>query len=109
MYLILNIDADRVETLGVVRTGRCADDGKAVMLGGMNAQAHIGSDAERADVQGRAVRMGHPVAVHIDQRLDSLDEVLRRDGGMPRRSAESLKRFALQSGRNSWILPSAVR
>ena len=79
--LILNIDADGVETLSVVGTGGRADDGKAVMLGGMNAQAHIGSDAERADVQGRTVGVGHPVAVHIDQRLDSLHEVLRRDGG----------------------------
>ena len=51
------------------------------MLGGMNAQAHIGSDAEGADVKGCTVRMGHPVAVNIDQCLDSLDEILRRDGG----------------------------
>ena len=79
--LILNIDADGVEALGVVGTGGCADDGKAVMLGGVNAQAHIGSDAERTDVQGRAVGVGHPVAVHIDQRLDRLHKVLRRDGG----------------------------
>ena len=51
------------------------------MLGSMHAQAHIGSDAERADVQGSTVRMRHPVAVNIDQSLNGLDKILRRDGG----------------------------
>ena len=51
------------------------------MLGSMHAQAHIGSDAERADVQGSTVRTRHPVAVNIDQGLNGLDKILRRDGG----------------------------
>ena len=79
--LVLHIDTHRVKALGIVSAGGCADDHEQVMLGGMNAQPHIGGDAERTDIQRCTVRMGHPIPVDVHQRLDGLDEVLRRDVG----------------------------
>src|SRR5699024_4888135 len=78
---IFHVDAYRVQTLGVVGAGGGADDGEAVVLGRVHAQAHIGGHTEGADIQRSAVRVGDPVAVHVHKGLDSLDEILRRDGG----------------------------
>ena len=51
------------------------------MLGGVDAQAHVIGKAEGADVQRCAVRVGHPVPVHIHQGLHRLGKVLDGDLG----------------------------
>ena len=51
------------------------------MLGSVHAQTHIVCKHEGTDVQGSAVRVGHPVALHIHQSLHSLDVILHRDLG----------------------------
>ena len=47
----------------------------------MDAQAHVAGKDKGADIQGRAVRVGDPVAVHVHDGLDGLDVVVLRDGG----------------------------
>ncbi len=76
----------------------------------MHAEAYIGSDAERADIQRCTVRVGHPVAVNIDQRLDGLHKILRRDGGHAQtvgRIVEAV-RIALRAEQLYLALGSAV-
>ena len=51
------------------------------MLGSVHAQAHIVCKHEGTDVQGSAVRVGHPVTVHIHQSLHSLDVIFHGDLG----------------------------
>ena len=51
------------------------------MLGSVHAQTHIIGKDEGTDVQGSAVGVGHPVAVHIHQSLNGLNVVLYRDLG----------------------------
>ena len=47
----------------------------------MDTQTHIGSDHEGADIQGSAIGVGHPVLIHLYQRLDGLHKVLHGDIG----------------------------
>ena len=51
------------------------------MLGSVHAQTHIVCKNERTDVQGSTIGMGHPVALHIHQSLNSLHKILLRDLG----------------------------
>ena len=51
------------------------------MLGSVDAQTHIVCEHEGTDIQGSAVRVRHPVTVHIHQSLDGLDVILNRDLG----------------------------
>ena len=108
--LVFHVDAHGVDALGVVSARGSADDAEDVVLGSVHAQTHVVCEHEGTDVQGSAVRVGHPVAVHIHQSLDGLDVSLPRgswgctDG---RRSPGNA--LPLQSGRNSWTVSSAVR
>ena len=47
----------------------------------MHAQTHVVCKHEGTDIQGSTVGMGHPVTVHIHQRLNGLNVVLHRDLG----------------------------
>ena len=47
----------------------------------MDAHAHIGGEGEGTDIQGGAVRVGHPVLIHFHQGLHCLDKVVHRDLG----------------------------
>ncbi len=47
----------------------------------MHAQAHIICEHEGTDVQGSAVGVRHPVAVHVHQSLNSLDVIFHGDLG----------------------------
>ena len=51
------------------------------MLGSVHAQTHVVCKHEGTDIQGSTVGMGHPVTVHIHQRLNGLNVVLHRDLG----------------------------
>ena len=79
--VVLHVDADGVDALGVVGAGGGADDAEDIFLGGVDAQAHVAGKDKGTDVQGRAVRVGDPVAVHVHDGLDGLDVVVLRDGG----------------------------
>ena len=77
--LVLHVDADRVNALGIVRAGGGADDAERVLFAGVDAQPHVGGENEGTDVQGRAVDMGHPILIHFHQGLHRLDKVVHRD------------------------------
>src|SRR5699024_3118365 len=79
--VVFHVDADGVDPLGVVGAGGGADDAENVFLGGVDAQAHVAGKGKGTDVQGRAVGVGDPVAVHVHDGLDGLDVVVLRDGG----------------------------
>ena len=79
--LVLHVDADGIDALGIVGAGGSADDAERVVPAGVDAHAHIGGEYKGTDIQGGAVRMGHPVLVHFHQGLHGLDEVLHRDLG----------------------------
>ena len=79
--LILNVDADGVDALGVVSTGGSTDDAEDIVLGSVHAQTHIICKNEGTDVQGSTIGVGHPVALHIHQSLNSLHKILFRDLG----------------------------
>ena len=77
--LILNVDADGVDALGVVSAGGSTDDAEDIVLGSVDPQAHVIGKDKGADVQGSTVGMGHPVTVHVHQRLNGLNVVLHGD------------------------------
>src|SRR5699024_6444471 len=68
--VVFHVDADGVDPLGVVSAGGGADDAENVFLGGVDAQAHVAGKGKGTDVQGRAVGVGDPVAVHVHDGLD---------------------------------------
>lgn len=72
-------DGDRLDAAGEVGTGGRCDDDEEVLVGRAHAQADLGRDHERAQVQRllAAVRR-HPGAVLLDQRVTGRDEGLDR-------------------------------
>ena len=80
------------------------------MLGSVHAQAHVVRKDERADVQGSAIAVGDPVAVHIHQSLNGLDIILHRDLGDAQTVSRILKtlRVALGAEQLHGVVRSAV-
>ena len=78
---VLNKNLDRIDAGGVIRADRRAHNDELVRSGRAHAEVRLGRDHERADIQAGALRVRHPVAVHGNQRLDRLHEVLNRQAG----------------------------
>ena len=96
--LVFDVDTDGVDALSVVSARRCADDAEDVVLGSVHAQAHVVRKDERADVQGSAIAVGDPVAVHIHQSLNRLDVILHRDLGDAQTVGRILKTLGVALG-----------
>ena len=68
------------------------------MLGSVHAQTHVVRKDERADVQGSAIAVGDPVAVHIHQSLNRLDIILHGDLGDAQTVSRILKTLGVALG-----------